>query len=317
MFGPPRPTPARPLGATSGGRAQASTRGVYSRPSSAAFTKPPTATAKPSRPSSASLRVPPQAAGVASSSAAPVVAEDSADLDVASAKVTSFLSDSRLFAEKISTKCANSGCAFLCTGLTPKHCCRMCAKSPGAHGPKCQKKLLACSTPKCNYAVTGLTPKHCCKMCAGSRDHGEDWWGPTHGAQCWCLAMECAPAADEEAAEGDGPTLADASGEEVAADIALEVPVEESSPENAAAAAAAAAVAAAAAEAAEMAAGDDAASRIGGGGASTATGEEEGEEEEEEASPEELQQLTEAVKGNEDAIKTNEAVIQALLAALN
>ena len=113
------------------------------------------------------------------------------------------------------------------------------------HGPKCQSKLLACSTPKCNYAVpvTGLTPKHCCKMCAGSRDHGEDWWGPTHGAQCWCLAMECSPAADDEA-DGVGGEQRTGAGEEepeLAADIALEVPVEESSPENAAAAAFAAA----------------------------------------------------------------------------
>ena len=79
--------------------------------------------------------------------------------DAAASQVSAFLSDSRILAERVSKKCSNSGCAFLCTGLTPKHCCRMCAKSPGAHGPKCQKRLLACSTPGCNYAVTGLTPR--------------------------------------------------------------------------------------------------------------------------------------------------------------
>ena len=84
------------------------------------------------------------------------------NLDAATQKVSAFLSDSRLMAEKISTLCAHSGCAFLCTGLSGKYCCRMCARSPGAHGPRCQKKMLPCLTPGCGFAVTGLAPAHCC-----------------------------------------------------------------------------------------------------------------------------------------------------------
>ena len=35
-------------------------------------------------------------------------------------------------------------------------------------------------------------------MCASFREHGDDWWGPSHGAQCWCLPAICAPAEDDE-----------------------------------------------------------------------------------------------------------------------
>ena len=114
----------------------------------------------------------------------------SADDDAAIA-VSAFLSDSRMLCEEAKL-CKNSGCAFLCTGLTPSHCCRMCARSPGAHGPKCTMKLLVCSTPGCTHAVTGLVAGYCCKMCA----RGED-----HGPNCWRLPVELAAAEepDEEA----------------------------------------------------------------------------------------------------------------------
>ena len=102
--------------------------------------------------------------------------------DVAASKVSAFLSDSRVIAERVKI-CKNSGCAHIVTGLTPAYCCRICAKSPGAHGPKCAKKLLTCATPGCGYAVTGLTEKHCCRMCAGGGDHGPN---------CWCLQVELA-----------------------------------------------------------------------------------------------------------------------------
>ena len=80
----------------------------------------------------------------------------------------------------------HTGCAFLCTGLSSKHCCRKCAHNPGSHGPKCEGKLLACSTEGCGYAVTGLTAAHCCHRC---RDGGNqsDAWG-THGPHCWRLS---------------------------------------------------------------------------------------------------------------------------------
>ena len=322
-FGPLSRVPA------TSGRVQASTRGVYARPASAASVS----AAKPPRPTTAGASA---ASSLTTASQARRVPQDikptrshletTTDLDLASAKVSSFLSDSRVFAERISTQCSNSGCAFLCTGLAPKHCCKMCAKSPGSHGPKCQKKLLPCATPGCTYAVTGLTAKHCCKMCASFREHGDDWWGPSHGAQCWCLPAICAPAEDDEQTSREDSEKAKAGPPPppLAGDVALEVPVEESSPETAAAAAAAAAVATAAAEAAEAASealdGDSKGSSPSHTAKAATTAHETQEQAaggNEEVSPEELQELELAVKSNEDAIKTNEAVIQALLAALS
>lgn len=122
-------------------------------------------------------------------------------LDDAAIRVSSFLSESRIVAQRAKL-CQHTGCAFLCTGLTPKYCCRLCAKSPGKHGPKCEKKLLPCSTPGCNFAVTGLNDTHCCKMCAYDKGHGPN---------CWCLAADepdeemqssCATCADPEESEG-------------------------------------------------------------------------------------------------------------------
>lgn len=101
-------------------------------------------------------------------------------LDQATAKVSAFLSDSRILAEK-AKRCKNSNCAFLITGLTPSHCCKLCARTPGEHGPRCQKRLLACGSPGCAYAITGLAPAHCCKMCATGSG--------MHGPNCWHLAV--------------------------------------------------------------------------------------------------------------------------------
>ena len=114
--------------------------------------------------------------------------------DDAVKRVSLFLSESRVLAEK-TQRCKHTGCAYLVTGLAPKYCCRMCARSPGAHGPKCAKKLLTCSTPGCGFAVTGLTERHCCRMCAGGKDHGPN---------CWCLPVELA--SDEvDAPDEDAP----------------------------------------------------------------------------------------------------------------
>jgi len=103
-----------------------------------------------------------------------------AGMDQAVAKVSAFLSDSRILAEK-AKRCKNSNCAYLCTGLTPSHCCKLCARTAGEHGPKCQKRLLACGSPGCAYAITGLAPAHCCKMCASGSG--------MHGPNCWHLAV--------------------------------------------------------------------------------------------------------------------------------
>ena len=112
-----------------------------------------------------------------------------ASLQDASARVSAFLSDSRLLAEQ-AKKCKNTNCAFLCTGLTPSHCCRLCARTPGEHGPKCQRSVLPCSSPGCTYAVTGLAPAHCCRVCATGR--GE------HGPNCWHLPAEATVCTEDE-----------------------------------------------------------------------------------------------------------------------
>ena len=113
-------------------------------------------------------------------------------LNAATAQVSNFLSDSRLFAEK-AKQCKNPNCAYLCTGLTPSHCCRKCAKTPNQHGPKCLKKLLACSSPGCTYAVTGVAASHCCKVCAKGGHGGEE-----HGPSCWLLPIPTGAKEDED-----------------------------------------------------------------------------------------------------------------------
>lgn len=108
--------------------------------------------------------------------------------------------------------CMHTGCAFLCTGLSPRHCCRKCAHTPGLHGPKCEGKLLACKTEGCGYAVTGLTAAHCCRRC---RDGGSqtDAWG-SHGPHCWRLSATGAKSCDDaapDAAPSQAASLMDAS----------------------------------------------------------------------------------------------------------
>jgi hypothetical protein len=139
--------------------------------------------------------------------------EDKKKLDDAGSRVSSFLSESRILAER-ATLCAHSGCAFLCTGLTPKYCCRLCAKTPGTHGPKCQKKLLPCSTPGCTFAVTRLGEKYCCKMCQREK---VAWTKESHGPQCWCLPMEekCEAAEEEEEAATEPQSSGASNSEEL------------------------------------------------------------------------------------------------------
>lgn len=216
-------------------------------------------------------------------------AKERAVLDDATSRVSSFLSDSRVLAER-ATLCKNSGCAYLCTGLTPKFCCRICAKSPGAHGPKCAKRMLPCSRPGCGYAVTGIAEKHCCKACALGRDHGP---------QCWCLSV--ALAADNEEDTMDDP-MEDVSSAPVVggnAGSSCQPCDEEALPlDSALAVASTLAVAAAAAPS-----GDEPAGLCGGA-------------EPVDISDAEVAALQDEVNGNRSSIATNAAIIQALKEAL-
>ena len=115
------------------------------------------------------------------------------NFDDAAMRVSSFLSESRILAQRAKL-CQHTGCAFLCTGIASKFCCKLCAKSPGKHGPKCEKKLLPCSSPGCTFAVTGVSDTHCCKMCA---------YGKGHGPNCWCLAAEEVACEEVESAGTD------------------------------------------------------------------------------------------------------------------
>ena len=38
------------------------------------------------------------------------------------------------------------------TGLTATHCCVMCQRKPGQHGPRCERRLRKCRN--CDFAVT-------------------------------------------------------------------------------------------------------------------------------------------------------------------
>ena len=222
-------------------------------------------------------------------SAAPALSDPavrSSKLNDAGSKVSAFLSESRIIAERV-TLCKHSGCAFLCTGLAPKHCCRMCARSPGAHGPKCQRRMLPCATPCCEFAMTGITERHCCKACELGRDHGP---------QCWCLKHalaaadgdEGADSADEGAADGDSapPDALDAC--------------------QPCAGSSASSTSQAAAAAVSTAAGPSAL-----GWAAPAA------DEPVDVSDAELAVLQETVDGNMSQLATNAAIIQALKEALN
>ncbi len=115
-------------------------------------------------------------------------------------KVSAFLSDSRILTVKSARLCKNSGCAFLCTGVAPRYCCKKCGVSPGSHGPRCERRMLPCSSAGCEFAYTGLGDAEepfCCRMCAR---------GQGHGPQCWqqlAVEPEAEPTPSGKAVAGD------------------------------------------------------------------------------------------------------------------
>ena len=118
-------------------------------------------------------------------------------------------------------------------------------------------------------------------MCAGSKDHGDDWWGPKHGPSCWCLPAEDPTPADDaegdaegDAALTDGVGMQDDGGELDPSQFCHPVSSAAASP------------------------------------SADADGEEE------EPSEEERRSLEAAVHGNNDAIATNATLIKALRDAL-
>ena len=217
----------------------------------------------------------------------------------AASKVSSFLSESRVLAER-ATLCKHSGCAYLCTGLAPSHCCRMCAKSPGAHGPKCAKKLLGCATPGCSMAVTGITEKYCCKMCGKNGQHGPN---------CWCLQMALVRTDEgEEEAEAEAEAEAETEAESASASspeptgwplATVDEPSEPEPPDDTVATACAAAAHAWSKSESKM---YDAKA---------------GEGEPIDISDAEVAELETTVQANQATIATNMAIIQALREALN
>ena len=208
--------------------------------------------------------------------------------DDAVKRVSLFLSESRVLAEK-TQRCKHTGCAYLVTGLAPKYCCRMCARSPGAHGPKCAKKLLTCSTPGCGFAVTGLSERHCCRMCAGGKDHGPN---------CWCLPVELASSSVDEVDEPEDLTDGGAMS---ALDLEPCPPCQPCKPPMA--------------EAPSAVPPDDASGPL----AWVDPGEPAGSDDEEpiDVSDEQVAELQGKVDDNMSSIATNAAIIQALREALN
>eukprot|EP00967_Tisochrysis_lutea_P148564 scaffold284112_cov28-Tisochrysis_lutea.AAC.1 len=109
-----------------------------------------------------------------------------------------FLSESRLqlAAERSAAlPCASAVCAYLCTGLSAAHCCRLCARQPGEHGPQCERRLTQCAG--CEYAVSGLVPAFCCRKC--ERDPGN------HGPHCLRIVVGGVPEGDTEEYEEEEP----------------------------------------------------------------------------------------------------------------
>ena len=89
--------------------------------------------------------------------------------------------------------------------LAGPHCCRTCARTPGRHGPKCARRLLPCSRPGCAFAVTGLSAKHCCKMCARNGEHGPNCWCmPAGEEEEEDEAVDVADGAESQAGSIDG-----------------------------------------------------------------------------------------------------------------
>ena len=78
-------------------------------------------------------------------------------------------------------------CHFAQTGISAGFCCRLCARTPGKHGPFCEQRLVKCQA-NCGFAVTRHGATHCCLRC----EHGEP-----HGPRCKRIAcVEPAPASD-------------------------------------------------------------------------------------------------------------------------
>ena len=92
-----------------------------------------------------------------------------------------------------------NGCALYKADLTPTHCCRQCAQTPGEHGPYCRKTMIPCSTPGCGFAATGIVPGSCCRKCVVR--HGE------HGPRCRRVPYavgRLATAGHDSVDDGDG-----------------------------------------------------------------------------------------------------------------
>ena len=107
-----------------------------------------------------------------------------------------FLTESRMMVAAATVKCA--GCSFAVTGLTKSHCCVLCQRTPGKHGPRCERRLRKCKN--CDYAVTMADcPHHCCKLCA----RGEE----EHGPRCQRMEM---PMSDDELDEDDAARIGEA-----------------------------------------------------------------------------------------------------------
>eukprot|EP00908_Phaeocystis_cordata_P019452 Transcript_30965.p3 GENE.Transcript_30965~~Transcript_30965.p3 ORF type:complete len:195 (-),score=34.37 Transcript_30965:10-594(-) len=62
-------------------------------------------------------------------------------------------------------------CHLAQTGILEGFCCRKCARSPGTHGPFCEKRLLPCLSG-CGFAVTRQGAAHCCLRCERGEPHG-------------------------------------------------------------------------------------------------------------------------------------------------
>ena len=78
-------------------------------------------------------------------------------------------------------------CHFAQTGISAGFCCRLCARTPGKHGPFCEQRLVKCQA-NCGFAVTRHGATHCCLRC----EHGEP-----HGPRCKRIAcVEPAPDSD-------------------------------------------------------------------------------------------------------------------------
>ena len=65
-------------------------------------------------------------------------------------------------------KCA--GCSFAVTGLTKSHCCVLCQRTPGKHGPRCERRLRKCKN--CDYASRWQTARTTAASCARAAGHG-------------------------------------------------------------------------------------------------------------------------------------------------